>query len=309
MIVGIYVLMLMLDPARGDPGTGRFEPSGVALDMFGAADPILVRGCGQTWRLLASMFLHADLVHLACNAVALLMLIPIAAGAFGIHRTVCLYFASGLCGALLSQWHGSGGVGASGALCGLIGACAAYGRRRGGAFGQELLRRMLGWAACIAILGLAVQRIDNAGHLGGFLGGAALGWLAAGARARGGRGDRAWTFAARATVVSALLVAAVFWAPFILRIFERRDMDLYWRQAVRTLSAVAASLEDGKTADLPSAFPDGPTGTEGVRDAVREALELARRRDPMARDALAQAQSAFSDWSQSLLCSHALVPE
>ncbi len=307
LIVGIYVLMVVLDPARGDPGTGRFKPSGVAIAMFGGADPFLVRHCGQAWRLLASMFLHVDLLHLVFNSIALLMLIPIAAGAFGVHRTVCIYFASGLCGALLSQWHGAGGVGASGALCGLIGACAAYGRRRRGAFGDALLRRMLGWAAVIAIVGLAMHdSVDNAGHIGGFLGGAALGWPAAGVRARGGRADRAWTLAARMTVVSALLVAAVFCAPFALRIFERRDMDLYWRQADRTLRAVEASLGDGKTADLPAAFPDGPRGTDGLRDAVREALELARRSDPLAQGALAHATKAFSDWSSSLRCSHAL---
>lgn len=319
LIVGIYFLTVALDPAAGDPGTRRFEPSGVSLDMFGAARPSLVEGCGQAWRLLASLFLHADLVHLAFNSIALFLLIPIAAGAFGVHRTVCLYFASGLCGAFLShEWRvysmhpvalaqAAGSVGASGALCGLIGAGAVYGRRRGGAFGDALMRRMILWAALIGLYGLVFSaRIDNLGHLGGFLGGAALGFFAASARARGGRADRAWTFAARATVVAAIVVAAVFWAPFVLGIFDRRDVELYRNQAERTLRAVAESLQTASVEALPDRFPDGPRGTAEVRDAVREALDLARKKDAKARDALGRATDALAAWSASLHCTHCL---
>jgi hypothetical protein len=204
---------------------------------------------------------------------------------------------------------GAGGVGASGALCGLIGACAVYGRRRGGAFGDALMRQMIGWALFIGLYGILLRdRIDNLGHLGGFLGGAALGYPASGARARGGAGDRAWTVAARATVVGAILVAAVFWAPFVLGIFERRDLELYRNEAQRTLRAVAETIDTGTAASLPESFGDGPRGTEGVRDAVRGALDLARRRDASARAALADAERALSDWSASLFCSHCLVP-
>ena len=303
--IGIYFLMVALDPARDDPGTGSFRPSGVALEMFGAADPALVRGCGQWWRLLASVFLHVDLLHLTFNCIALLILIPIAANAFGVHRTACLYLVSGLGGSVLSQWVMIGGVGASGALCGLIGACAVYGYRRGGSFGRALTRQMMGWAGFIAILGLAMQdSIDNAGHLGGFLCGAALGWLASGVRARGGAGDRAWTFFARTSIVGALFVAGVFWAPFVLRIFERREVELFAEQAYRTLRAITASLGDGATVELPATFPDGPGGTEAVRDAVREALSRARDRAPDAAEALARARQTLASWSHSLFCSH-----
>jgi rhomboid protease GluP len=320
LIVGIYFLMVALDPARGDPGTERLAPSGVALEMFGSTRPFLVDNCGQPWRLLASMFLHGDLLHLAFNSIALFILIPIAAGAFGVHRTVCLYFASGLCGAILSHlWrvhttpplmlpYAPGSVGASGALCGLIGACAVYGRRRGGSFGDALMRRMIGWAVFIGLYGILFSsRIDNMGHLGGFLGGAALGYFASGVRARGGPGDRAWTAAARAAIALAIVVAIVFWVPFVLRIFERRDIELYRSHAERTLRAVAETIHTGKAEALPAEFPDGPRGTDAVRDAVREALSLARARDPGTGVALVRATDALEAWSQSLRCSHCLV--
>jgi hypothetical protein len=173
---------------------------------------------------------------------------------------------------------------------------------------------MVTWAIVIAIFGISWNRVaasssvDNAAHLGGFLGGAALGWLAARVRARGGAEDRAWAMAARLTVVAALLVAAVFWAPFALRIFERHDMELYWRLADRTLRGVEEALAGGNPADLPAAFDDGPGGSEGVRDAIREALTLARSREPGAAAALSRAQAALAQWSSSLFCSHALRP-
>jgi hypothetical protein len=172
-------------------------------------------------------------------------------------------------------------------------------------FGDALTRRMIGWAVFIGLSGIVFSgRIDNMGHLGGFLGGAALGYFASGVRERGGRADRAWAFAARAAVALAIVVAAVFWAPFVARIFERRDIVLYRGHAERTLRAVAEALHTGNVDQLPERFPDGPRGTDRVRDAVREALSLARSRDPGAGVALARAADAISDWSVSLHCSH-----
>jgi len=174
IIIGLFVLTLLLDPAKGDQ-TSRFRPSESALVMFGAVTQGHVRFCGQYWRMLVSMFLHVDLLHLAFNSVALLFLIPIAAHAFGVHRTACIYLASGLVGSAISTFVGNAGVGASGALCGLIAAGAVYGWRRGGALGQMLARRMVFWAVIILAYGFFLaSAVDNAGHIGGFLGGQQL---------------------------------------------------------------------------------------------------------------------------------------
>ena len=314
VIVGIYVLTVLLDPARGDREAGSFRPSHEALVMFGAADGRLVSGCGQYWRLLASMFLHADLLHLILNSVVLVYLIPVAAGAFGVHRTALLYLVSGFLGGALTLRPDAMAIGASGALCGLIGACAAYGRRRGGIFGDMLLRRMISWAVLIAILGIGWNRfgnssqIDNLGHLGGFLAGGALGWLAAAVRARGGATDRAWALAAKLAVVVTLLVAAVFWAPFALRSFERREVELYRSQLDRALRSVSSVIAGEEAADqLPATLPDGPGGSEGARDAVRRAVELARSRDSLAPAALDEAEQALDEWSETLFCTYAIA--
>jgi hypothetical protein len=160
----------------------------------------------------------------------------------------------------------------------------------------------------ILLFGLFV-RVDHAAHIGGFLGGAALGWLAAAVRARGGRADRAWALAARAAVAAALLAGAVFWAPFFLRSFERREMELYRDEADRVLGLASEALAGGQPPRLPATFPDGPGGTEAVRDALREALALTHRRDPGARAAVARAREIWQAWSESLFCSHGLHPK
>ncbi len=303
VIVGIYFLMVLLDPASGDREASRLEPSSEAFVAFGWARSDLVHDCGQYWRLLASMFLHSDLLHLLLNSAALYYLIPIAAHTFGVHRAICIYFASGLCGAGLSTAMDNSGLGASGALCGLIAAAAVYGWRRGGALGRELSRGMVSWAAMILLLGFFVKRIDHAGHIGGFLGGAALGYIAAAVRARGGPADRAWALFARLTVALALIVAAVFWAPFAWRSFEWREVELYYNHAGRTLGNLADALDSpAGSADLPAGFDEGPSGSEAARDALRRALALVRDRDPAAGDAVSVARRALAQWSTSFHC-------
>jgi rhomboid protease GluP len=306
-IVGIYFLMILLDPERSE--ARRFEPSAEALTVFGWARLDLVRQCGQYWRLLASMFLHSGLLHLVLNSAALYYLIPIAAQTFGVHRAICVYFGSGLCGAWASTAMGNSGVGASGALCGLIAAAAVYGWRRGGSLGRSLSSGMVSWAAMILVLGFFARNVDHAGHIGGFVGGLGLGWLAAAARARGGQADRAWMFFARVAVSVALVVAAALWAPFAWRSrFEWREAELYHSHAGRTLGNLDAALSSPAAGPKPpSDFPEGPPGSEGVRDAVRRALALAATSDPAAREALSNADTALLEWSTTFRCRYGVL--
>src|SRR4051812_42859389 len=78
---------------------------------------------GEVYRLFASAFLHADLVHLAFNMLALWSLGPFLETLLGRHRYVVLYAASALGGALASTLFGGArwSVGASGAIFGLMG--------------------------------------------------------------------------------------------------------------------------------------------------------------------------------------------
>lgn len=68
-------------------------------------------------------------------------------------------------------------LGASGAVCGLIGAALYYGKSRGGTFGQMIYRQVGGWALGIFIFGFLVPGINNWAHGGGLICGVLTGSL------------------------------------------------------------------------------------------------------------------------------------
>ena len=96
---------------------------------------------------------------------------------------IVMYLLSGVGSMVLSyvwsfhirhQWHHS--IGASGAVCGMVGAALLAGHRLGPA-GAEVKRAMIRWAVILLAFGLVVSGIDNAAHIAGFALGAAMGHL------------------------------------------------------------------------------------------------------------------------------------
>ncbi|MBW1866162.1 MAG: rhomboid family intramembrane serine protease, partial [Deltaproteobacteria bacterium] len=72
-------------------------------------------------------------------------------------------------------------IGASAAVCALIGAALYYGKSRGGLYGQAIYRQIGGWAIGLFIFGFIAKtmgiNIDNWGHGGGIFGGILLGFF------------------------------------------------------------------------------------------------------------------------------------
>jgi rhomboid protease GluP len=141
---------------------------------------------GEVWRLLASMFLHIGLLHLAVNGWALYQLGALMEIWIGSARFVGLYFVSGIAGSLTSflwsyEIQGRGEVvsaGASGAIFGILGALIGFLLRRRGRLtsqARSLLAQLLFWAGLNLFLGFTIAFIDNAGHLGGLATGFVLG--------------------------------------------------------------------------------------------------------------------------------------
>jgi rhomboid protease GluP len=144
---------------------------------------------GEYWRLFTANFLHFGLLHIMSNAYSLYVLGTQVEALFGPRRFVVLYLLSGVSGALLSYvlTHGFS-AGASTSLFGLFGALLVfYYRQRevlGGASRAQL--QHLGILLAFNVfLGLTPgSNIDNAGHLGGLIGGAGLAWFLAPTYAR-----------------------------------------------------------------------------------------------------------------------------
>lgn len=126
-------------------------------------------------RLFASMFIHANIAHIAFNLFALFYLGGSAERSFGVPRFITIYLAAGIAGALLhgvisSFVFGSGMViliGASGAISGIMGIVAALGDIRG----YYWLAIQVFYAFIASIASISIAFIA---HVGGFIAGLLL---------------------------------------------------------------------------------------------------------------------------------------
>ena len=149
----------------------------------------------QPTRWFTAMFLHGDAGHLFGNMIFLAILGLLVEGALGGGRFLLLYLLAGLGGQLVSlawRWgETGGGLGASGAIAGLMGAyCVLWGMRKVRVFywlfvvfdyvrvpALLLLPFWLGWE----VLNLTMNHGSNVAfdvHAGGIVAGALLGLAA-----------------------------------------------------------------------------------------------------------------------------------
>ena len=153
---------------------------GWLLNAGAKVNSMIVRG--QYYRLLTPMFLHGGLVHLLCNCLSLNAVGPMVEMLFGTERMVFTYVLAGLGGNLFSfRFSQAMSVGASGAIFGLVGALGVYLLRHRELYGERS-DRMLTAIMQTCLLNVCIglipgMRIDNWGHLGGAVAGAAVGYL------------------------------------------------------------------------------------------------------------------------------------
>lgn len=174
-LIGVNVAIFLVIQLTGR-GT---SPLLVQLAMLGRDDYAATAGVadgvadGGYWRLLTSVFVHAEALHLLFNMVALWVFGPMLESLLGRLRFFALYLVCGLAGSVavyLLTTPRAFTVGASGAVFGLLGAALVVSVRRG-----YDVRWLLGLLAINAVFSLLGPRISWQGHLGGLLGGLALG--------------------------------------------------------------------------------------------------------------------------------------
>lgn len=135
---------------------------------------------GQLWRLVTSSFLHANLGHLLVNCYSLHSVGPTVENLCGTRRFFTIYFASAVASSAMSYWLSEApAVGASGAIFGLVGSIAVFSLRHKSLLGSgaQDLKHIAKVIVLNMVIGLSFSGIDNWGHLGGLLGGAAVSWL------------------------------------------------------------------------------------------------------------------------------------
>ncbi|MEL6347018.1 MAG: rhomboid family intramembrane serine protease [Myxococcota bacterium] len=153
------------------------SPSARALYLFGMTGGV-AWNCGHLWTALTATFLHGSLLHIFFNLSWLRMLGPFVSRELGPGRFLALYLVTGVGGFLASNlWNNVPTIGASCAIFGLMGALIAYGRRRGGTFGQNLSQQVTAWAIAGFLISFAIPQVNNVGHAGGFITGFAMAYL------------------------------------------------------------------------------------------------------------------------------------
>jgi len=210
-VITMFVANWQFDSFTNNPMIG---PTSTVLDTMGAKDePELV--AGQWWRLFSPMFLHAGVIHLGMNMFMLYRVGSQVEEGAGLVKTAIIYFSSGVSGVLASCVFNPTilGVGASGALYGLL----------GGLFGDFIQNykiiangkwcyfSSLVFSLVFGLLIGLLPIIDNWAHIGGFVVGVMTGTILLANTWKDDNGVKLLPWYSRcATLVSAILLLVWF---------------------------------------------------------------------------------------------------
>jgi rhomboid protease GluP len=211
---GLYAACVLHGAQSGAQGPS-FDLDGRTLVMFGAKfGPFIA--AGQWWRLITAGFLHGGIMHILMNSWVLFDLGAQVEETYGTARYLVIYFVSTITGFYASYYFlpQAPSVGASAAICGLLGAMIALGTRDRTTYGSAMRGMYIRWALftlAFGIMGpLFGMAIDNAAHIGGIAGGFLVAY-AAGTPTLSSGLERGWKIlAGMCVVLTGLAFAQLF---------------------------------------------------------------------------------------------------
>jgi rhomboid protease GluP len=167
------------------PAADLMQPTIATLVAFGGLSKDLVYGSGEWYRVLSAPFLHASATHLAMNSFALFVAGRTMERLIGPAWFGALYAVSAVAGSLFSLELNPPsvvGVGASGAIMGLFAAMLVVSLHFPSGSIRSALRSNAFYVLIPSLLPLAnalqsQTKVDYAAHLGGAVGGVAVGLL------------------------------------------------------------------------------------------------------------------------------------
>jgi len=205
----------------------------------------------QPWRAFTSMWLHVGALHLLLNMWCLNIYGRVTERLFGWRFYLLMYAFAGLCGSLASLgWRPDRvSAGASGAIFGVAGALVMPYQSGALSADAAVLKRasksLLTFIGYNLFIGFVVPVIDNSAHLGGLLGGFAMGMLWTRYRHALDRG-----LLQRIAIVCAVFVGVTF---ATVRYVHRWDV-----LAVQANSALRAEKYDEAIAKAKAAIAHAP---------------------------------------------------
>src|ERR1044072_6992711 len=198
LVLNLFVFMLMWSSSGLSIRALVLSFPDPVLIAYGAQRNDLIRApLNQWWRVITSMFVHIDLLHIGMNMFSLLIIGPFVEKLYGSAKFVVFWVASGIAGAVamyltlrpalargllgsfIFRSIDGTAAGASGALFGLIGVLFVFGIK----YRRELpegFKRVFGTGLLpIIFINLFIgfigrSFIGNSAHLGGLFAGAIL---------------------------------------------------------------------------------------------------------------------------------------
>lgn len=220
VLIAVNVLVFLVGVAMDGSGAIGGETGQMQIDFGLIAKAFDGRGLigvgeGQWYRLVTSGFLHYGIIHILFNMYALWVLGNAVENLAGRLRFGMIYGVSLLAGGLgaLVLSPGSLTAGASGAIFGLVGAVFLAQRAQGIPFSQSPL---LPFLVINLVITFGLNGISIGGHIGGLVGGAAVGWILLDYGARPGVDKRLPLAAGGALALLCVAAAVVFangWTP------------------------------------------------------------------------------------------------
>jgi membrane associated rhomboid family serine protease len=195
-LIAVNVAIYLITAVQGN---GLNAPGGPLWDKMILWGPYIARN--EYWRLITAAFLHASILHIAFNMLALWWFGAAVENYLGRGRFIGLYLVGGLAGSAgaLIQAPLTPVVGASGAIFAILGAMLILEWQTTG--------RLAGNAMTLIVinlaLGFAIVNVSIGGHIGGLIGGI----LATLTFARWGKGHAAYSRVGIVGVVGLVAIA------------------------------------------------------------------------------------------------------
>jgi rhomboid protease GluP len=177
----MYFLSLLMNPTQLGLSSNPLvflSPSNRALLLLGSTGTIPIDQGQGWWTLVSANYLHGGILHILFNMVAFYQIGPLVLREYGVSRLITIYTLGGVIGFFVSYLAGVRfTLGASAAVCSLIGASLYFGKSRGGTYGHAIYKQISGWVVGIFLFGFLVPGINNWGHGGGMVAGILFGFL------------------------------------------------------------------------------------------------------------------------------------
>ncbi|MGY3714301.1 rhomboid family intramembrane serine protease [Sutcliffiella cohnii] len=165
IFIAVQVIFFLLLEMNG--GSQNIQ---TLIDYGAKYNPLIIDG--EWWRFFTPIVLHIGLLHLVMNTLALYYIGSAVERIYGSARFLFMYLFAGFTGSVASFiFTPSVSAGASGAIFGCFGALLFV-----GIVMPKLFLRTMGMNILVIVginlsLGFIIPGIDNAGHIGGLVGG------------------------------------------------------------------------------------------------------------------------------------------